>query len=113
VRRLEEALHLLNETPRGVRCEGMAGILKEGKNTLSDGMDGAALDAAIIGSAQRVEHYEIAVYGTLVNWARAMGHDDIVGLLEQNLDDEKAADITLSVIAESGVNDSAARQAHA
>lgn len=113
VSRLEQAFDRLHVAPRGVRCGGMAGILDEGDETVSAGPDGAALDAAIIGSAQRVEHYEIAVYGTLVEWAKAMGHDDIVGLLDQNLKEEKAADQALTRIAAAGINATAARQAHA
>jgi ferritin-like metal-binding protein YciE len=113
ISRLEQAFERLNIAPRGVHCGGMAGILDEGKVTLDDAPDGPALDAAIIGSAQRVEHYEIAAYGTLVEWAKAMGHDDVVGLLDQNLREEKAADQTLTRIAGSGINAAAARQAHA
>ena len=112
VRRIEQAFHSLNTAARGVRCAGMAGIIDEGRETVASGPDGPALDAAIISAAQRVEHYEIAVYGTLIEWAKAMGHDDIVGLLGENLKEEKAADRTLTQIAESGINETAARQAH-
>ena len=71
-----------------------------------------ALDACIIAAGQRAEHYEMAAYGTLVAWARAMGHDEAADLLQETLDEEKAADETLTAIAEGGVNDEAAQMAH-
>jgi ferritin-like metal-binding protein YciE len=110
--RLEKAFGQLDVAPRGVRCEGMAGILEEGQNVLADGLDASARDATLIAAAQRVEHYEIAVYGTLVEWTKAMGHRDVAELLRQNLEEEKAADQTLTRLAESGINATAARQAH-
>src|SRR5436190_18527359 len=74
--------------------------------------EGTTLYACLIAAAQRAEHYEMAAYGTLVAWARAMGHDKAVGLLEDILEEEKAADEKLTTIAESGINSEAASQAH-
>ena len=104
VARLEDVFGLLDEKARGKRCEGVAGILEEGKAILEDAFDDATMDACLIASAQRVEHYEMAAYGTLVAWAEAMGHDRVTGLLRQTLDDEVGADRKLSALAEGGIN---------
>ena len=105
--RLEQAFDLLDEKARGVACDGMSGILSEGRMVLEDGMPGPIRDAALIGAAQRVEHYETAVYGTLIAWAKAMGQNQIADLLTSNLQEEKNADEKLSQLAESGINDAA------
>jgi ferritin-like metal-binding protein YciE len=112
VARLEQVFSGLDEKVKGRHCEGMAGIIEEGKSILEDDLDDVALDACIIAAGQRAEHYEMAAYGTLVAWARAMGHDDAAGLLQESLDEEKAADETLSSLAEGGINDEAASTAH-
>ena len=112
IQRLEQVFEALEEKVRGKRCEGIAGLLEEGKSIMEEEFDDAAMDACLIGAGQRVEHYEMAAYGTLVAWARAMGHDEVVGLLEQTLEEEKAADEKLSSIADEGVNDEAAAVAH-
>jgi len=84
-------------------------LIKEGDEVASDVADKEVLDAAIIGSAQAVEHYEMARYGTLIAWAEAIGHDDIIRLLNTNLNEEKAADKKLSAVAlRKGVNRKAA-----
>ncbi len=88
VSRLEKVFEALDETIRGKHCEGMAGIIAEGKSTMEEDLDESSMDAALIAGAQRVEHYEMAAYGTLVAWARAMGHDEVVSLLEENRDEE-------------------------
>ena len=79
---------------------------------MEEDFDEATMDACLIAAGQRAEHYEIAAYGTLIAWARAMGHDEAADLLEQNLDEEKAADEKLSGLAEGGINQSAADAAH-
>ncbi len=107
VDRLQRAFTMLDEKPSGVRCEGVAGIIEEGEKVIKNGYDGAVCDAALIAAAQRVEHYEAAVYGSLVAWARQMGHDDIAELLTSTLDEEKAADEKLTQIAEGGINETA------
>ncbi|MBC7897203.1 MAG: ferritin-like domain-containing protein [Cytophagaceae bacterium] len=100
VERLEQAFESLDEKPRGKHCEGMAGILEEGKGALEEDFDEVTTDACIIAGSQRVEHYEIAAYGTLVAWAKAMGHDEAMQLFEETLAEEKAADEKLTAISE-------------
>ena len=112
IERLEQIFESLDEKVRGKHCDGMAGIIEEGKSVLEEDFEGTTLDACLIASAQRAEHYEIAAYGTLVTWARTMEHDIAADLLQQNLDEEKAADEKLTDIAESGVNEQAAQSTH-
>lgn len=107
VRRIERALRSLDERVEGKLCDGMQGIIKEGNKMIEETAGGAVLDACLIAAAQRAEHYEIGAYGTCIAWARAMGHREVVRLLTQTLQEEKAADKKLSAIAESGVNDAA------
>ncbi len=105
--RLEEVFGLIEEKVRGKHCEGIAGIIEEGKSILEEGFEGATLDACLIAAGQRAEHYEMAAYGTLVAWARTMNLDEAADLLEQTLEEEKAADEKLSKLAESGINENA------
>jgi ferritin-like metal-binding protein YciE len=112
LQRLEQIFGELGETVRGKHCDGIAGLLEEGKAVMEEDFDDTAMDACLIGAGQRVEHYEMAAYGTLVAWARAMGHDEVADLLQENLDEEKAADEKLSAIAEGGINQEAADIAH-
>jgi ferritin-like metal-binding protein YciE len=111
VERLESVFASLGEKPKGKHCAGMAGILTEGSHTLEETFDDAATDATLIAAAQRVEHYEMAAYGTLVAWAQAMGHTGALKPLQLTLNEEKAADLTLSTIAEN-VNADASKVAH-
>lgn len=108
VEKLEQVFQGLDEKVKGKHCDGIAGIIDEGKNAMDEDFEGATMDAVLIASAQRAEHYEIAAYGTLVAWAKIMGHNDAVDLLQEILDEEKAADEKLNAIAESGVNEQAA-----
>lgn len=112
VTRLEQVFGTLDEKVKGKHCDGIAGIIEEGQNALAEDLDDAALDACIIAAGQRAEHYEMAAYGTLVAWARAMGHDEAAELLQETLDEEKAADETLTSLAEGGINEEAAQMAH-
>jgi ferritin-like metal-binding protein YciE len=112
VERLESVFQSLDEKVRGKRCEGIAGIIEEGSAIMHEDFDDTTMDAALIAAGQRAEHYEIAVYGTLVAWARAMGHDGAAETLQETLDEEKAADEKLSALAESGINQEAASAAH-
>jgi ferritin-like metal-binding protein YciE len=112
VERLEQVFESLDEKVRGKHCDGIAGIIEEGKSIMEEDFDEAAMDACLIAAGQRAEHYEMAAYGTLVAWARAMGHNDAADLLQQTLDEEKAADEKLSAIAEGGINQEAASAAH-
>jgi ferritin-like metal-binding protein YciE len=113
IERLDRVFESLGEAPRGKQCEGIAGIIEEGKEILSEDLDEATMDASIIAAAQRAEHYEIAAYGTVVAWAEAMGHTEAARLLQETLDEEKAADEKLSSLATSGINERAASGAHA
>ena len=108
VDKLEQVFQVLDEKVKGTRCDGIAGIIDEGKNVMDEDFEGATMDAVIIAAAQRAEHYEIAAYGTLVAWAKIMGHNEAADLLQEILDEEKAADEKLNAIAESGVNEQAA-----
>lgn len=105
VSRLEQVFELLDERPKAKPCEGMKGLIEEGDEHAQEDYDDDDLrDAMIIGSAQRVEHYEIAGYGTAIAHARLLGLNDIVELLEETLGEEKTADQKLTEIAESVVN---------
>jgi ferritin-like metal-binding protein YciE len=108
IERLERVFDDLGESPRGKQCHGIAGILEEGKAVMDEDFDDATMDACLIAAAQRVEHYEMGAYGTLVAWAKAMKHDKAARILEETLEEEKAADEKLTKLAEGGVNDRAA-----
>jgi ferritin-like metal-binding protein YciE len=110
--RLEQVFESLDEKVRGKHCDGIAGIIEEGKSVMEEDFDEATMDACLIAGGQRAEHYEMAAYGTLVAWARAMGHTEAADLLQETLDEEKAADEKLSSLAEDGINESAANGAH-
>ena len=100
VSRLEQIFEMLDEKPSGKKCLGMEGLLKEGAETLREKYTDEVMDAATIGAAQRVEHYEIAAYGTVREFARLLGEDDHVSLLEQTLAEEKQADEKLTQLAQ-------------
>jgi len=106
--RLEQVFKLFDISPRGKKCEAIEGILAEAKEHMEDIEDPEVLDAGMIGSAQAVEHYEITRYGTLIAWAKRLGRDEAMQLLDANLKQEKHADRLLSDIAESSVNEKAA-----
>lgn len=110
--RLEQVFASLDEKVRGKHCEGVAGIIEEGKAIMEEDFDDTTMDACLIAAGQRAEHYEMAAYGTLVAWAEAMGRTEAARLLQQTLDEEKAADKKLSGLAEGGINRRAAAAAH-
>jgi ferritin-like metal-binding protein YciE len=112
IERLEQVFESLDEKVRGKHCDGIAGIIEEGKAVMGEDFDDATMDACLIAGAQRAEHYEMAAYGTLVAWARAMGHDEAADLLQETLDEEKATDEKLTSLAEAGINQEAADAAH-
>src|SRR4026209_2275628 len=112
IARHEQVSTSLDERVSGKHCDGIAGIIQEGKSVMEQDLDETTMDAALIASGQRAEHYEMAAYGTLIAWAQAMGHDEAADLLQQTLDEEKAADKKLSGLAEGGINQSAADAAH-
>jgi ferritin-like metal-binding protein YciE len=113
VARIEQAFEMLEEPAKGKHCDGIAGIIDEGSSVMEEKFDDATMDACLVASGQRAEHYEMAAYGTLVAWARTLGHDDVAMLLEQTLDEEKAADAKLTKLAEGGINQKAANAADA
>jgi ferritin-like metal-binding protein YciE len=108
ITRLEEVFGIAGSTPASRRCEAVEGLVKETEEILAEIEDLPTIDAAIISSAQTVEHYEIARYGTLVCWARQLGLKDAEFLLQKTLDEEQAADKKLSRLAEEYVNQKAA-----
>ena len=109
ISRLDQVFQKLSQKPQGTKCPAIDGLISEADDLAGEVADKEVLDAAIVGSAQAVEHYEMARYGTLIAWAEAIGHHDIVRLLNTNLNEEKAADKKLSTIAvRKGVNRKAA-----
>ena len=99
VQRLEQAFQLLDHKAKGKPCTAMKGLVEEGKETIEeDGLSDGLMDSAIICAAQKVEHYEIAGYGTLSAWARSLGLDEVAGLLEETLAEEKEADEKLTQV---------------
>jgi len=101
VARLEQIFETLEKSPKGKTCEGMKGLITEADERIKDGGEPAVLDAGLIADAQRVEHYEIAAYGSARTFANLLGEKEIVQLLEATLKEEKAADAKLTSIAES------------
>ncbi len=104
VERLDEIFKRLDERPTGKTCKGMKGLIEEGSEILEKDGDESVLDAALIGAAQRVEHYEIAGYGTVRTFANMLGENEAAELLQQTLDEEGEADKLLTELAESVVN---------
>ncbi len=102
--RLDAVFKLLGQKPEGKKCEAMAGLLKEGDSILEETAPGAVRDAGIIAASQKIEHYEIATYGTLRAFAKALGENDAAKLLTQTLAEEKEADCLLNDIALNSVN---------
>jgi ferritin-like metal-binding protein YciE len=110
IERLEQIFEELGEKAKGTKCEATKGLIEEAKRMMDDAEDEDVRDAAIIGSAQKVEHYEIAAYGTLRTYAELLGFDEQAELLQETLDEEKEADELLSQIAESSINPEAASE---
>jgi ferritin-like metal-binding protein YciE len=108
VQRLERIFRELGQAARGKKCKGMEGLLEEGKEVLEEDGEPAVIDAALIASAQRVEHYEIAAYGCLRTYAQLLGYSQAEQLLQQTLEEEEAADRKLTELGESGINEAAA-----
>lgn len=105
VERLDEVFEMMDTAPRAKKCEAMEGLVKEAQNMIEDMPKGtAARDAGLIICAQKIEHYEIASYGSLVQLARTMGREDVADLLEITLEEEKETDQLLTELAVSGIN---------
>ena len=98
VQRLETIFQQLGESPKGKKCKGMEGLIEEGSEAIEE-HDGSVLDAALIGAAQRVEHYEIAGYGTVIAFAEELGESNHVSLLNETLEEEKETDEKLTELA--------------
>lgn len=104
VTRLEQVFEELGEKAQRKPCKGMAGIISEGQEMIDEDLEEATMDAAIISAAQKVEHYEIASYGTVRTLAQTLGNNDVAELLEETLEEEKEADRLLTEIAEASIN---------
>lgn len=108
VSRLEQIFEQLDEKPTGKKCMGMEGLVKEGAETMGEDYSDELMDAAVIGAAQRVEHYEIAAYGTVREMAKLLGEEDQVSLIEETLEEEKQADQKLTELSQE-INEAAAQ----
>jgi len=106
--RLNQIFEKMGEKPRAKKCKGIEGIIEEGKDVMEEAENEEVLDAALIAAAQRVEHYEMAAYGTVRTYARLLGDEQAARLLQQTLDEEGEADKKLTSLAESGINVEAA-----
>lgn len=111
VERIEEIFGELDESPKGKTCHGMKGLVEEGSEILEEKGEESVIDSGIIAAAQKVEHYEIATYGTLRTWAELLGESDAADLLQQTLDEEGDADKRLNELAEDIVNPEALSEA--
>ena len=100
VERLEQIFEALDESPKGTKCVGMEGLIKEGSEIIDEDFEGAVMDAALIGAAQRVEHYEIAAYGTVIAFANQLGESEHASLLKQTLEEEKETDQKLTSLSD-------------
>jgi ferritin-like metal-binding protein YciE len=110
IERLEQVFEHLELPARGKKCVGMQNLIKEGQDMIADAEDNDTRDALMIAAAQKIEHYEIATYGTLRVWAGQLGHSEAASLLAETLEEEKETDQRLTSIAESFVNQAAANQ---
>jgi ferritin-like metal-binding protein YciE len=108
VTRLKQVFKMHGTEAKGVDCPAIDGILEEAEDVAGEVEDTEVLDAALAAAAQAVEHYEIARYGTLIAWAKRLGRNDCATVLQKNLDEEKAADVKLTHLAESRLNTKAA-----
>ncbi len=108
IERLERVFEIMDKRARGEPCEAIQGLIEEAKEVMEEAEGPAVLDAGIIAAAQAIEHYEIARYGTLVSWARQLGHEDAAKLLQETLAEEKKTDELLTRLAEAQVNTKAA-----
>ena len=106
--RLKKVFEIIGKKPAGEECPAIEGIVKEAEELIGEIDDAETMDAALIAAAQAVEHYEITRYGTLLTWAKQLGHEEAIGLLRDNIEEEKSADQKLSRLAEDKLNKKAA-----
>ncbi len=111
VDRLQKAFEALGKRTRGITCEAINGLIEEGEEVIEEFPEGHVRDAGIVACAQAVEHYEMARYGTIVAWAKAVGADDVARLMQETLEEEKKADTTLNQLARREINQQAVREA--
>lgn len=104
IERLDKVFEIMGEKSSGEKCKAMEGIIREAETMLSERADSSVMDAALIASAQRVEHYEIAAYGTVCTYAKQLGMTDVLDLLHKTLEEEKMTDEKLTMIAEKSIN---------
>jgi ferritin-like metal-binding protein YciE len=104
IERLEKVFQIIGKSPRGKKCDAIEGILSEAEELMKDAETDTVRDAAMVGASQAVEHYEMARYGTLIAWAKKLGHTKAIPLLQQTLDQEKATDKALTQLAETEIN---------
>ena len=107
IQRLNQAFELLGKKPASKTCEATKGLLKEGEDVMSEDATPDVMDAFLIAAAQKVEHYEIASYGTVCTWAEITGHEDVADLLGETLDEEEETNDKLTDLAESSINEDA------
>lgn len=107
VERLKQIFESIGETARAKTCKAMEGLIEEGADIIKEDAQPEVKDAALIAAAQKVEHYEIATYGTLITWAKLLGQQQTADILAMTLEEEKATDLTLSELAETDVNEAA------
>ena len=110
IRRIEQIFELLEKKAVAKKCDAMEGLIKEGEGIMEECEEGSMMDAGIIGAGQKIEHYEIASYGTLRTFAETLGLEDAAALLEETLGEEKAADVKLTEVAVTTINIQAARE---
>lgn len=111
VDRLQKAFEAMGKRARGQTCEAINGLIEEGEEIVEEFEVGPTRDAGILASAQAVEHYEMARYGTIIAWAKAVGNEDVARLMQETLEEEKKADTTLNQLAQKRINQQAVRQA--
>ncbi len=111
VERLQKAFEALGKRARGQTCEAINGLIEEGDEVVEEFEQGTVRDAGIVACAQAVEHYEMARYGTIVAWAKSTGHDDVVRLMQETLEEEKKADSLLTQMADRSIIPEAVKQA--
>ena len=111
VERLQKAFEAMGKPSRGRTCEVINGLVEEGEEVVEDFPAGVVRDAGIVASAQAVEHYEMARYGTIVAWAKTCGEDEVARLMQETLEEEKKADTLLNGLAKKGINQQAMKQA--
>jgi len=111
VERLQKAFEALGKRARGQTCEAINGLIEEGEEVIEEVPQGVVRDAGILACAQAVEHYEMARYGTIVAWAKAVGADEVVTLMQETLEEEKKTDSLLNQLAQRSINREAVKQA--